>query len=265
MSLKNFISFTLLVALLFPATSFADVTIRISRCESKNAPFIFELLTTALKETSPETKLTELGCFPHLRQRDMLKHGELDVVLLIQSDEYDKNLIPIRVPVTNGLISQRVLVVSKSKTYLYKGIQTLDEFRALNLVGAFGKNWFDCKVWTANDLKYETMANWKLIYPQLSSSNRSIDYFSRSVLEAAAEIQQYPELTIVPNLLFSYNKNIFLYLSTHSRNLKPVLEKAMSHAQSSGLIDRLLQKHYKEAIESLNLHKRTLIHLETPQ
>ncbi|WP_157046983.1 hypothetical protein [Maridesulfovibrio salexigens] len=135
----------------------------------------------------------------------------------------------------------------------------------MNLVGAFGQKWFDNRVWEENGLKHIAVADWQLIYCMLSRTNRNVDYFPRSVLEAQEEIRTYSDLVIVPNILFSYDKNVIIYLSPKRRELKPILEKALQNAQSSGLIDKLVDKYYGQDIKSLEIDKRTVFQLKTPE
>lgn len=261
----KFTSLTLLAVFIFSSTGYADVGIRYSDCNTRNNRFIAELLSRALKASCPEVQLVKVKCYPHLRKRRMLERGTLDVLPLIQSEEYDKELIPINIPLTEGLISKRVLVAAKSKVKLFDKVESVDDLRALNLVGAFGEKWFDNRVWEENDLKHVAVADWQLVYSMLSRPNRNVDYFSRSVLEAQEEIKPYSDLAIVPNILFLYEKNVILYLSPHHKELKPILEKALHYAQSSGLIRTVLDKYYGRDINSLDLDKRRVIHLKTPK
>lgn len=262
---KHVILSAVLAVLVLAVPSHAHVMVRFSDCNTTNNHFVSELISSALAASNPEVNFVRLKCYPHLRKRYMLRQGTIDILPLLQSKKYDQELIPINVPLTEGLISQRVLVTNKSKLELFEDVRSLDEFRALDLVGAFGKNWFGAKVWAENGLKYVTMADWKLIYPLLCRSNSRIDYFSRSVLEAKSELKEHPELVIVPNLLFLFDRNVICYLSPKHKELKPVLEKALKEAQSSGLISRLIEKYYGQDVDGLDLEKRTVIHLNTPE
>jgi hypothetical protein len=255
----------LFAVLFFSSVTYAEVSVRYSCCETRNNQFVGELLSSALKASSPEVNFSMVKCYPHLRKRLMLEHGTIDVLPLIQSKKYDEELIPINVPLTKGYISKRVLVVSKSKVGLFDNVNSLEDFRSLNLVGAFGQKWFDNRVWEENDLKHVSVADWQLIYCMLSRTNRNVDYFPRSVLEAQEEIRTYSDLVIVPNILFSYDKNVIIYISPKRRELKPILEKALRNAQSSGLIDKLVDKYYGQDLNRLEIDKRKVFQLKTPE
>lgn len=249
----------------FAVASHAEMSVRFSVCDTKNNRFVKELLFKSLNASCPGVSLVELKCYPHLRKRHMLEQGMLDVLPLIQSKEYDEDLIPINIPLTEGLISQRVLVAARSKLEMFENVRSLEEFRALGLAGAFGEKWFDSRVWAENGLEHICMADWNLIFAMLTRPGRNIDYFPRSVLEAQTEIEDFPDLAIVPDLLFSYDKSIIIYLSPKHGELKPVLDKALQEAQRSGLIRELLDKYYGRDVNNLELDKRTVIHLKTPE
>ncbi|ACS81473.1 hypothetical protein Desal_3425 [Maridesulfovibrio salexigens DSM 2638] len=75
----------LLAVLLFSSVTYAEVSVRYSYCETKNNQFVAELLSSALKASSPEVNFVMMKCYPHLRKRRMLEHGLIDVLPLIQS------------------------------------------------------------------------------------------------------------------------------------------------------------------------------------
>jgi len=132
-----------------------------------------------------------------------------------------------------------------------------------------GENWFDGKVWEANNLKYkEHSGNWKRIFTMIESG-LEYDYFSRGLNEIIGESYTYPELAIERNLALIYDRDYFFYLSNTGRNkgaeYQDVIESALTKAKESGLIERLVRKYWADDFNDLNYDKRIQLHLITPK
>ncbi|WP_413700451.1 hypothetical protein ACLKMH_00710 [Psychromonas sp. KJ10-10] len=132
-----------------------------------------------------------------------------------------------------------------------------------------GKGWFDVEIWKKNGLKYkESSGSWRSIFKMIPHG-RDYNYISRGVNEVLADSKQYPKLDIEKKLLFNYDHDCYFYLSkagNHSASQhQDVIEKAMIHAQKTGLIKRLIKKHWPQALDILNVDSRIEIHLDLPK
>jgi hypothetical protein len=229
--------------------------------------FYHELLKTALQEAGHDVTLVSKK-LPQLRIKKYMKKGELSAFWALESEALNKKYIPIKVGLTDGLISKRVLLIKKGDQSLYDTVKNLDDFRSLNLVAGMGKDWFDVDIWRKNDLKYkESSGNWKSIFKMIPYG-RDYHYISRGVNEINAEAQEYPGLDIEKKLLFNYNHESYFYLSktgVHGGGqYKDIIEKAMINAQNSGLIKRLIKKYWPETLKTLNVENRIELYLDNP-
>ncbi len=257
---------TLSVVLLFPTLSCAEALHLTVPVGGVSQPKYFhELLETALRENGHAPFIDKMENFPHLRVREMLEYGEISILWLVQSEERDAKYLPIPVPLTNGLIGKRILLVPKSKQLQYVSVRTLEDFRSLNKVGGFGARWFDTKVWALNALPYQEVNDPKLIYGMVATEERGIDYFSRGFNEVVNEYEAHPELAIEPRLMFEYERDYIFYVSHTRPDLVPILTKALTKARQSGLIDRLVKKHWAKNFAILTPENRIVIPLTTPQ
>lgn len=226
--------------------------------------FFHELLETALKEDG-HTPVLFTAVLPHLRIKSYLDEGKISIHWMVESAERNKKYTPVEVGLTNGLIGQRILLIKKGDQYLYDGVNTLADFRDLNLVGGMGQQWFDVKVWKANQLRYkEHSGNWKSIF-EMIPSRRVYDYFPRGLNEIVVEARQYPDLAIEKRLVLVYDRDFRFYLSKTGAVYKDEIEHALKMAKVSGLIERLVGKHWGNDLKTLNYDKRTVIHLKTPK
>ena len=132
-----------------------------------------------------------------------------------------------------------------------------------------GKNWFDVKVWKANNLRFlEHPGEWKSIYKMLAA-DREYDYFSRGLNEIVSESSLYPELAIEKRLALIYDRDFIYYLSKTGPNAgsryREIIQKAMRQAKISGLIGNLVYKYWGADFNYLNYAERIKIQLQTPQ
>ena len=153
--------------------------------------YYHELLKQSLEAEGYEVKITELPkeC-EQKRVMEMMGADSEQITLtwVVQTEERDREFVPVEVGITNGLIGKRILLIPKGSQIEYNGIKTIEDLKKLGKVGGFGKGWFDIKVWEYNGLKtYEKDGSWDPeIYRMVASKNRGIDYFSRGAHEIAA-------------------------------------------------------------------------------
>jgi len=201
---------------------------------------------------------------PQKRAVSMLEDDMLSLLWLVQTRARDEKFTPVKVGITNNLIGHRILFIPKGGQENYDRINTLGDFRKTGLVGGFGKNWFDVKVWRENNLKYiEKDGEWRNLY-RMVGANRGIDYFSRGFNEIASEARLHPNLDIEKRLMLIYDRDFRFYLSPSAAKYKEILEDSLKKAKSSGLMDKLIRKHWADAFSELTFDGRVKIRLKAP-
>lgn len=269
MSRLRFIPVTILLCFLSMSAQSDDIRLHVPIVveSPKLHQYFHELLLSALLEAGHSPELI-VGEYPQLRVKKYLESGELSIYWMLESRHRNESFASIDVDLTNGLIGKRVLFIRAGEQHRYDSVQTVADFRALNLVGGMGKNWFDVDVWKANQLNYlEFSGNWESIF-KMVALGRSFNYFSRGVTEILAESAQYPDLEIERNLLLCYDRDFHFYLSTTGKHAglryQKQLKEAIQKAQESGLIDRLVREYWEKDFETLNYDQRRRIKLITP-
>ncbi|MBF0224313.1 MAG: hypothetical protein HQK76_02560 [Desulfobacterales bacterium] len=258
----------LFIMFYFPITKASAETIRLTYAEqgSGGRSYFFELLETALTYSDQSIKLEHLGVMPQNRIYQMLIDDRLSLNWLLQSKERDTIFTPVEVDLTNGLIGHRILLIPKGRQSIYQNVKTLDDFKKLNKVGGFGQNWFDVAVWKYNQLPYiEVQGAWQVIYNMLNAENRGIDYFSRGIFEILPEAKKHPYLDIESHLVFVYQRDFRFYLSKNAAHLKKSLEEVLLIAKNNGLMEKLIQKHWKNDLDALGFNQRVKLILNTPE
>jgi hypothetical protein len=259
------------IILLLPAFAYSEtITLHIPIVEDSPELHLYfhELLQKAIQETGHHPRLITQS-LPHSRVKRLLDFGEISIFWMVESAERNKKYLPIEIGITNGLIGKRILLIKKGAQAIYDSVNTLEDFRALNLVGGMGKNWFDVKVWKANNLRFEEKSgNWKAIF-RMIPRGRSFHYFSRGLIEIISESKQYPDLAIEKRLVLIYDRDFRFYLSKKGKNAArkyfDILDKALKNASSKGLIKRLVRKYWAGDFQKLHYDQRVTLHLKTPK
>ncbi|MCG9724943.1 hypothetical protein [Vibrio brasiliensis] len=227
--------------------------------------YYHELIYEALTEAGYDVRIeVPSEHIPQKRVLKMVEANQLSMTWLIATKERDKRYVSIDVPLTNGLIGKRVLLIPPKLQPVFDKVTDLDDLRATQKVAGLGVNWFDVDVWRANRLKiYRQDGEWRNLYDRLTL-NGAVNYFPRGLNEVGSEAEQHPNLAIEQRLLLVYERDFKFYLSPDMAPYRTKIEQALIQAKSSGLIDRLVKKHWGASIEQLKPAQRVVIKLELP-
>lgn len=247
-----------------PASSGAPLELRIAVVSDGRADYFVRLLEASLKLIQQPYHIQYVKDIPARRMWWMLGRGDINLFYGMQSKEKDKDkqLVPVRNALTNGLIGQRVLLVRRSDVNTFLQVQSVADLKHTGLIAGFGAGWGDVKVWNASGLPlYEHAAPWNTIYAMVTAGNRHVDYLPRGVIEVLAEARAHPELTVEQHLLLEYPADFGFYLSPSAASYRPIIERALRAAEASGLKARLLDEAYGADIKALNLNRRLRLRL----
>ena len=243
-----------------------EITLRVPNRSDGAYDYFEDLIRTALIAAGHVPIIKNAQGFPQKRWIREFENGGFDVITLVESLERNSKYVPVEIGLTNNLIGQRILLIPKGAASDYSTVKNLDDFRALKKTGGFGINWFDVGVWETNNLNFVIIdGEWRVIYDMVASQKRGIDYLSRGATEILGEAKLHPRLEIEPRLILEYDRDVRFYLNKQSAHLKGILEESLNKARQSGLIDKLLKKHYGEIFTRLRFDKRIRLRLKTPK
>lgn len=225
-----------------------------------------DVLAEAFARLDGDYRLEFKGDVPQVRAERMLDEGLVDVFWMVESPERDAAYLSTDVGISNGFIGRRVLMIRPEDQALFVDVQTLDDFRALDLVAGFGEGWIDGRVWGANNLKiFEETGDWSVMFAKLSRSRGDFDYLSRSVKEIMAELESNPELVAEQHLLLSYARDEAFYVTPERTGLRDLLQGALQSMQQDGTLNRFMQQYWGDSIDALDLESRRVIRLRSPE
>ena len=255
-----------LICLVSTSASAERIKLKLAILPDGKHRYYHELLDIALKNAGHNPFIERVGGLTQEQIDQSLANNRLTLHWFLQTKARDERFVPVTVGLTNGLIGQRILFISKDQQNMYTNIASLEEFRKLGKSAALGRIWFDVDVWKHNRLKVTTQdGDWRAIYAKVAAGEPGFDYFPRGCIEVIDEALQHPELDIERRLLLVYERDFYFYLSKENEKYQSILESALKSFKASGAMDNLIKKHWAGALNILDYEERVRITLETPE
>lgn len=232
--------------------------------------YYYELLDLVLKKTEPafgpyqiEQVTTPMSS---KRWNAEAIQGKRINVMWSNTGHTDLNekMIPIPIPADRGVHGYRIFLIRAQRQADFDRVRTLEDLRQLTVGQA--ENWGDVKILQYNAIKVVTGSTYNAMLPMLNIGR--FDYFSRSVLEAPAELKafgaNYPDLVIEKSLLLHYKFPVVFFVSKSSPHLADRLKTGLQAMTKDGTLKKLFNRHFEASLGELNLKSRRLIEIENP-
>ncbi|NYE59933.1 hypothetical protein FHW58_001085 [Duganella sp. 1224] len=242
----------------------APLELRIAVVSDGRADYFVRLLEESLKLIQQPYHLQYVKDLPARRMWHMLGRDDINLFYGMQTREKDNdnNLVPVRNGLTNGLVGQRVLLIRPADARVFAQVRSVADLKHTGLIAGFGTGWGDTRVWkTAGLPLYEHAAPWSTVYAMVAAGNRHVDYLPRGVIEVLTEARSHPELVVEQHLLLEYPADFGFYLSPSAAAYRPIIERALKAAETSGLKARLIDEAFGADIRALNLNRRLQLRL----
>ncbi|NQY92898.1 MAG: hypothetical protein HRT43_01920, partial [Campylobacteraceae bacterium] len=141
------------------------------------------------------------------------KDDKINLYWMGTSKELEEKLLPIRVPLTFGMLGYRVFIIHKDLQDTFSKVLSLDDLRKLR--GAQGIGWSDNKILGHSGLN-QYQDSYETIFKIVNEGNK-IDYFSRGLNEAFVEVKSrkaaLQNLIVEKNVLLVYPFSMFFFVN----------------------------------------------------
>jgi ABC-type amino acid transport substrate-binding protein len=231
--------------------------------EDGHSDYAFELLQLALAKAGSKHK-AELS--PGYRQQNRAiaeltsNTGRIHVVGTMTSAEREAQMLPVRIPISKGLIGWRILLVETERRDALQNVRDADGLRHVHM--ALGEDWPDLAVLRANGLTPDTVASYSRLFAMLKAHR--IDAVPRSINEIWSELGQHPDLAAEPYLLLHYPAADYFFVNRANPALAEEIRRGLEAAQADGSFDRLLLAYYGKLLARARLSQRRVIELSNP-
>jgi ABC-type amino acid transport substrate-binding protein len=229
------------------------------------------ILRAALERTKPkygEYLMVPSPMMAEKRQAQELKAGtgNLTVMYLSTTPDFERNLVPIRIPVDKNLGGYCVFLTKAENQPRFDAVKSLKDLRKFTF--GLGLGWIDVEILRSNSFTVVTGSNYDGLFEMVR--NGRFDIFLRAATEVLGEVEQrktrFPELYIEKRILFYYPLPMYFWFAKtdHGRRLAARAQEGMWSMIEDGTFDQIFDRYHRASIESLRLKQRRLFRIENP-
>lgn len=226
--------------------------------------FPLAVLELALQQTSVRYELKPSQT--PMRQSKALSrledNLEINVLWSMTDNQREQQLLPIRIPITRGLIGWRVFLTNKNSAFVdapIKDMQALLQYSPVQ-----GETWPDTKILQANGFNVVTSQDYveatNILKEQLA------DFFPRSIIEAQAELSNSYSKSFVlrKNVMVYYPAALYFFTNKQNPTLAKLIETGLNRAIENGSFQALFEKHYGDMLAQLGAENPQFFRLANP-
>ena len=244
------------------------ITLRIpggSQSDKIRNPYVDDLLHLIFKKQGITLKVEYNQHYMSLgRSLKELANGNLiDLNWSVTSIDKEHQLLPVKIPVYQGLVGWRVFFIHQNNTVKFAQIKRISDLHPYLAIQRF--DWPDYEILQANGLNVEGNIPYDNMHKAVVTG--LADYFPRSVLEVIREKDRHnglTELMIEPNILIKYPSAVYFFVNKSNQELANQIEKGFEKSIADGSFAKLFNQYFGTALEELNLDKRRVFVLENP-
>ncbi len=219
----------------------------------------WEILRTALEKTKGKYgayKLQPSAPMSEKRQTIELTNGSgaLTVMHLGTTPEFERDLLPIRIPVDKNLSGYMVYLIRQEDQAKFSAVQTLDDLRGFSIGQGLG--WIDVDILQHSDFDVVTGSDYDGLFHMLLA--KRFDAFQRSAAEIIDEFEQrkdkMPGLHIEQDILFYYPLPMYFWFSKSEQGERMAARarEGMMAMIEDGTYDAIFSKYNEYKIACLS-------------
>jgi Bacterial extracellular solute-binding proteins, family 3 len=192
--------------------------------------------------------------------------GKLTVMYLSTIPEFERNLVPVRIPVDRDLGGYCVFLIRKEDRGRFQGLRTLDDLRRFKI--GLGYGWIDVDILRSNGFEVVTGTSYDGLFEMLIQ--RRFDVFLRAATEVLDEVERrkvaLPDLFIEESIVLFYPLPMYFWFAKtpEGRRLAARAEEGMRAMIADGTYDAIFDRYQRHKIERLRLKERRLFRIENP-
>ena len=264
----------LIVAVLLTLTTsfvFAKETVLINRPVSDDdlrSDYPHALISAALKKTNDlygEIQLSYAKKMQWQRAKIMLEEGTfIHILQAATRAQWEKDLIPIRIPIMKGLLGNRIFLINKKNQNKFSKINHLGELKQLK--AGLGQDWSITTIFQQNEFNIVKWGSYEGLFSMLDAGR--FDYFPRGINEAPEEYQQrkdkFPNLHIEETLLLNLPLPVYFFVTPKKPKLAKRVEEGLNIMIEDGTFDKIFYGFHQEILNRLKIEKRRVFNINNP-
>lgn len=229
----------------------------------RRAEYPLELLRLALGE---DFELEQSPDYPPERARSVLREGDgLQIWATATRADWEEELLAVRVPILQGLLGARVLLIRGDDQPRFSRIESSEELR--KLVAGVGRDWSITSILRDAGFEIRESADYEGLFAQLAAGR--FDYFPRGATEAPVELDlhsaTFPGLALETDLLLMVPLPMYYFVTPRRADLAALLRARLEERVEDGSLRRLFLQRHGALLERLALEGRRVLRIENPE
>jgi ABC-type amino acid transport substrate-binding protein len=228
----------------------------------------WEILKTALDRTERKWGRYRMEpAEPMTEQRQIFEitkaTGKLTVMYLSTTPDFEKSLVPIRIPVDKNLGGYCVFLIRKEDRERFASVRSLDDLRRFTV--GLGLGWIDVDILRKAGFKVITGSSYEGLFEMLV--HRRFDIFLRGAVEVLDEYdlrkKTFPDLHIEETFILYYPLPMYFWFpkTREGRRMAARAEEGMRMMIADGTYDRIFDRYQRQKIERLRLKNRRIFRI----
>ena len=231
----------------------------------------WEILRTALDKTTAKWgpyRMTASALMTERRQAFELKNatGKLTVMYISTTPDFERNLIPVRIPVDRNLGGYCIFLIRNGEQARFDAVQSLDDLRRFTY--GLGLGWQDVDILRNDRFRVVTGSSYDGLFEMLVQ--KRFDVFLRGAVEVLDEYdsrkKELPGLAIEEHIVFYYPMPMYFWFSKtdEGRRLAARADEGMRMMIADGTYDRIFDRYQRWKIDRLRLKDRRIFRIDNP-
>ena len=231
--------------------------------------YLNTVLNKALEKTRDtygdfEVKITISDVQRERALLEIIKGEKINVHIAATQNRWEKNSIPVRIPILKGLLGYRLLLIKRQNQEKFSSINSVKELKKLK--AGLNLHWTTTIAMSKLGFNIIKGSNYEGLFKMLIRDR--FDYFPRGVNEIFAEFdcrkKLMPDLKIEPRIALYLPQPTYIFVSPKYPELAKRIESGLQIMLKDGSLDKLFWKFNKTNIDKANLKNRTIFILKNP-
>ena len=231
-------------------------------------PVSYKILQLALDKTKPTYGPYTLKSSIAMEQgrviNELKRNQRVHVASFAPTNKRESELLPVRIPVTRGLLGLRVCLIKEGNQHRFTNADTLQQWNKQGLSIGQGRHWPDTAILEANNINVVKSTKYMTLFVMLTKNR--FDCFSRSVSEVLPELNKHKNkgIALEQEHLLVYRLPTFFFVSRLNKPLAQRIEKGLRLANMDGSFSKIIRLAYRDNFKNLKLNSRKTIYLDNP-
>ena len=239
-----------------------------SRIDTRDR-YTLHLLTAALDASSARfgpylLRTAALGMERDRLLREMINGQLVNLSAQISSLEWERELVPVRIPVDKGLAGYRISLIDGRRQAQFSAIHTLEQLKSIPL-GA-GRQWSSAAAFQRAGFRVVVGNTTAGLHSMLAADR--FTHFPRGIEEAIYEREQYmhafPHLALEESFVIHMPLPRYFFVAPGQARLVERLEYGLRALLADGRFERLFHDFYDAMIEQIRLRQRRVFRMDNP-